>query len=83
MGKGATVADWLQLFEAFRTDDPPRHRVWACELAMQFGSLDINRLLEALASDRDGHVRQAAEQAVDTLSRRMRAQAASPDETDR
>ncbi|MGJ4951031.1 HEAT repeat domain-containing protein [Bradyrhizobium sp. HKCCYLS20291] len=62
--------DWLQLFEAFRVDDPPRHRVWACELAGQFGNADVVAQIEPLRSDRDGHVRTAAAAATDALSRR-------------
>ncbi|MGJ4911339.1 HEAT repeat domain-containing protein [Bradyrhizobium sp. HKCCYLS2033] len=65
-----TSSDWLQLFEAFRTDDIPRHRVWACDLAGNFGHPDATTLLDTLSSDRDGHVRKAAAKAVAALRER-------------
>ncbi|WP_284423829.1 MULTISPECIES: HEAT repeat domain-containing protein [unclassified Bradyrhizobium] len=70
------TSDWLQLFDAFRTDDPPRHRVWACELAGTFGHSAFIPRLETLRSDRDGHVRTAAATAADALSRRELGQSA-------
>jgi len=73
-----TASDWLQLFEAFRKDDPPRHRVWACELAGKFGDSTVTSSLETLLSDCDGHVRTAAATATDTLSRREPADSAKP-----
>lgn len=65
-----TATDWLRLFEAFRTDDTPRHRVWACELAARFDGPSPSPLLATLVSDRDGHVRKAAGRAIETLARR-------------
>lgn len=65
-----TAPDWLRLFEAFRTDDTPRHRVWACELAARFGGPSLSPLLATLVSDCDGHVRKAAGRAIETLARR-------------
>jgi HEAT repeat protein len=62
--------DWLQLFGAFRTDDPPRHRMWACELAARFGGRDMNPILATRASDHDGHVRKAATRAIEMLAAR-------------
>ena len=44
----ATTGTWKQLFDICRTDDVHRHRLWACELAGQYGELDI---LPALSRD--------------------------------
>ncbi|MGJ5094902.1 HEAT repeat domain-containing protein [Bradyrhizobium oligotrophicum] len=65
-----TSFDWLQLFEAFRTDDIQRHRVWACDLAEKFGHPDATTLLDTFSSDRDGHVRKAAAKAIAALRER-------------
>jgi len=64
-----TASDWRRLFEAFRKDDPPRHRVWACEIAGKFGDSTVGPWLETLHVDHDGHVRTAAATAADALSR--------------
>ncbi|MGJ5204187.1 HEAT repeat domain-containing protein [Bradyrhizobium sp. HKCCYLR20261] len=59
--------DWRLLFDAFRTDPLPRHRGWACDLAIAFGQPDILAFLNALCTDRDGHVRKAAAKAIAAL----------------
>jgi hypothetical protein len=64
----AASANWRLLFEACRNDGLPRHRQWACELAVTFSDPDVVPLLLPLASDADGHVRKAALQAIRTPS---------------
>lgn len=61
------VAHWRALFDAFRADDLPRHRRWACELAAEFGEPDILTTLSGLLADADGHVRKAATRAIGAL----------------
>jgi HEAT repeat protein len=62
-----TTSTWRRLFEAWRTDDVHRHRLWACELAGQFGEPDILPALRELERDQDGLVRRTAEQAARRL----------------
>ncbi|MDX9975862.1 MAG: HEAT repeat domain-containing protein [FCB group bacterium] len=59
--------NWRVLFEAWRCDDMPRHRVWACELAEAFGDEGVTPSLEQMLSDSDGHVRGAAGRALAAL----------------
>jgi hypothetical protein len=61
---------WKTLFDAFRVDEVPRHRRWACELAENFSGPETLEVLSQLSLDTDGHVRKAALQAVRTLSSR-------------
>jgi HEAT repeat protein len=51
---------WRRLFDVWRCDPLPRHRVWACELAAEFGGAEADELLRPFAADPDGHVRKAA-----------------------
>jgi len=66
----ATLARWRTLFDAFSTDELPRHRQWACELAETFSASNIIPALSQLLSDRDGHVRRAAAHAIQIVSNR-------------
>jgi HEAT repeat protein len=63
----ATTSTWRQLFDTWRTDELHRHRLWACELAGQYGEPEILPDLRELQSDQDGLVRRAAEQATQRL----------------
>ena len=66
----ATADNWSSLYETWKVHALPRHRVWACELAMQYGSAEDARLMAdlcALAGDPDGHVRKRARAALATL----------------
>jgi HEAT repeat protein len=65
-----TSAHWRTLFDAFYVDSLPQHRQWACELAEKFSGPDILPALSQLSLDVDGHVRNAASQAIRTLSSR-------------
>jgi hypothetical protein len=55
----ACAETWRELFEAWKGDQLPRHRLWACELAGEHGDESVGVELRALARDRDGHVRKA------------------------
>lgn len=61
---------WRTLFERWQGDPLPRHRQWACELACEFGGRELLPPLEALAVDRDGHVRHQAARAVQEIEAR-------------
>ena len=65
-----TATYWRALFDAFYGDELPRHRQWACEIAANFSGPDIPPALSQLSLDVDGHVREAASQAIRTLSSR-------------
>lgn len=62
----ATKGNWVYLFNAWHQDQLHRHRVWACELAVEFGISEVQMELEALCSDENGHVRKAACKALDS-----------------
>jgi hypothetical protein len=66
----ASSTHWRTLFNAFRVDELPRHRQWACELAENCSGPEILPVLSQLSLDSDGHVRKAASQAIRTLSSR-------------
>jgi HEAT repeat protein len=66
--KNIAQKNWSKLFEIWHKDETSRHRVWACELAAQFGSESTLPILEKLSNDRDGHVRKAAKKAIGILS---------------
>ncbi len=68
--KRARRSNWRLLFDTWRREHPPRHRVWACELAETFGASEILPFLAQLAADRDGHVRKAAGRAIDIIQER-------------
>jgi HEAT repeat protein len=64
----ASSENWRIIFDAFYADEPPRHRIWGCELAEAFQGIDVLPQLSRLSVDRDGHVRQAAARAVAMMS---------------
>jgi hypothetical protein len=59
-----------QLFSAWSKDRLPRHRVRACEIAATFGNRTLISCLELLKSDLNGHVRLAAERALELVNRK-------------
>ncbi|MGH7976149.1 MAG: HEAT repeat domain-containing protein [Limisphaerales bacterium] len=59
--------NWKILFEVWQKDEMSRHRVWACELAAQFGSVSNLSVLNKLFDDQDGHVGKAAKKAIGIL----------------
>lgn len=63
----ANPSNWMQLFERFVGDRMHHHRVWACELAEEFGDKSIVARLRPLCQDEDGHVRKAADRALKRL----------------
>jgi len=63
----ASQGTWKQLFDAWRMDDVHRHRLWACELAGEYGGREVLPYLRELGRDQDGLVRRAAEQAAQRL----------------
>jgi HEAT repeat protein len=58
------------LFDLWRSDPLHHHRVWACDLARRFGDPTYTVSLEDMLDDRDGHVRKAAQRALEELSER-------------
>ena len=50
---------WKRLFDLWKDDELPRHRLWAVQLAGEFGHSSVKAELEALAADVNGHVRKA------------------------
>jgi HEAT repeat protein len=67
----ASPTNWKSLFALWSVDSLPRHRVWACDLAGQFGNHHILRELRRLAEDFDGHVRYHAKQAIVSVENRI------------
>ena len=65
-----TPANWRLLFDMWRTGPLPRYREWACELAVAYGGRELLPILESLAEDADGHVRNRAGKAVRALNQR-------------
>ena len=63
-----TVETWQPLFEAWRQDPLHRPRLWACEIAAEFGRTDILERLSVLAEDQDGLVRRAARKALSAVN---------------
>lgn len=61
--------NWRELFMIWRNNEPPRYRIWACELAAEFGPDEVAPHLETLANDKDGHVRAAAAKALRRMAR--------------
>jgi HEAT repeat protein len=55
----AGAETWRELFEVWKEDQSPRLRLWACQLAGEYGDEHMKTALEALARDQDGHVRKA------------------------
>jgi HEAT repeat protein len=53
------------LFDLWKADSLPRHRQWACEVAQFSRSAEMLPGLQRLANDPDGHVRRAAERAIE------------------
>ena len=58
---------WERVFLQWSRDPLPRHRLWACQLAGSFGSRAVVPALEELRANPDGHVRRAAEQALEQI----------------
>lgn len=58
---------WKQVFERWSQDSIPRHRTWACQIAEKYGDKSILSTMERLTVDPDGHVRKAAQSALEKL----------------
>lgn len=63
----ASTNTWRTLFETWKNDDLPKPRVWACELARHYSASDVKDDLLILSKDLNGHVRKAADKALDKL----------------
>lgn len=61
---------WRELAALWHESDLPRERTWACGLLGAYGTVDELGLATRLASDPDGHVRNAARRAVEAITRR-------------
>ena len=59
---------WRRLFGLWCRDREPRHRLWSCELAGEFGGKDDLGAVVPLLRDRNRNVRMAAERSVHLLS---------------
>jgi hypothetical protein len=66
----ASEAHWPVLFELWSQGELDRYRLWAAQLAERFAGPAQARDLERLAHDPNGHVRKAAQRALDALRRR-------------
>lgn len=62
-----TADTWRPLFEAWYRDSVHRHRIWACEIAAEYGGPDVAERLKSLTGDQDGLVRRAAENALSAI----------------
>jgi HEAT repeat protein len=60
----ASEKTWHALFDRWKHDPLPLHRVWACQLLSAFGKPDDMPELQRLVRDGNVHVRRAAEQAA-------------------
>jgi hypothetical protein len=65
--KNVGVENWERVFSVWSRDELPRHRTWACQLAGSFGDRAVLSALQKLRADHNGHVRCAAEHAVEQL----------------
>jgi len=65
----STSENWRELFIIWRNSEPPRYRIWSCELAAEFGPGEVAPHLETLANDKNGHVRAAAAKALRRIGR--------------
>jgi HEAT repeat protein len=68
---------WERIFSIWSRDELPRHRTWACQLAGRFGSTAVLSALDQLRADPDGHVRRAAEHALEQIAARASNRGAS------
>lgn len=64
--KVASAVHAARLFEAWKADSLPRHRLWACELALLYPHANFEEALRGLTQDPDGHVRAQARRALDS-----------------
>jgi HEAT repeat protein len=64
----ASDENWQRLFSEWSTARLARYRVWACELAARFGTIGVEKALQALVEDQDGHVRKAARRALESAA---------------
>ncbi len=55
---------WEVAFARWISDPLPRHRAWACRLALRWGSPALTPVVQRLADDENGHVRKAAAAAL-------------------
>ncbi|MBI3820793.1 MAG: hypothetical protein HY286_19045 [Planctomycetes bacterium] len=60
----AEAENWRALFELWKNDPLPRHRVFACELLQKFEAPLARELAPQFLNDPNGHVRGAARRAM-------------------
>lgn len=58
--QNVTKATWRDLFNLWQGSSMGRYRLWAVQLAKQFGGQETDRLLAGFQNDKDGHVSKAA-----------------------
>ncbi len=58
---------WRTLFDIWCIDSFDRHKLWSCEIAEQFGEINIKEKLLNLSHDKNGHIRKAAKRALERL----------------
>jgi HEAT repeat protein len=57
-----------RLVELWKVDALSRHRKWACQLAREFPEASFKEAIAPLLEDPDGHVRNAAQRALERLA---------------
>jgi HEAT repeat protein len=66
----ASAPRWRSLVELWQGSELPRERAWACDLIGQFGSGEDLVNAARFLRDPDGHVRSAAQRALDAVNER-------------
>lgn len=69
--QNASQTNWKILFEEWGNDTLHRHRLWACEIARDYGNDNVLPSLRKLEVDQDGLVRRAASQALHAIQCRQ------------
>jgi HEAT repeat protein len=65
--KYVAAETWQPLFDVWSRDSVHRHRLWACEIAAEFGGPGVVEQLSLLRNDQDGLVRRAATKALSAI----------------
>lgn len=66
----ANSINWFEIFKLLsEAEHPPRFRVYACDIALEYGNEKAINILLKLSKDADGHVRKHAAKALDRITR--------------
>ena len=66
--KQVDKTSWRELFELWQRDSLSRHRLFACEIAEEFGNNAVRDKITMLLNDKDGHVIKAATRVLQKLT---------------